>query len=812
MQNDPWAAFNPQAQPQQAQPVIRPLTPPAPEKPEKPRIVKMGDTLGIVDDSGGFTPTYTAPPKPAATPAGQKNEQAMRAKTGNLDALVRQIQRVEDIYNDGFKDEAYGLFSSIAEYLPSDDASQLNAAGAGLAEQGLAAFRVPGQGSQSDTELRQFVEANKPSNTDRDVAIEEKLLQLKSRVDATRQAMGMEAVNWDRTDASTLNAPAGENLAASNNGYETIDDPALAGVRGAYLERLASGQTPGQILKWLEGAGVPIDGALRRSVAEQYSFRRKNPNVPLGNYDTGVLDDKIVPLSGAEQLLNDAAQSAPGAYLMRSANALTANNLDSIVGATGGNAERTRIALDDAASSSPIAALAGDVSGGVLGALTGEAGLARLGMGSGVGRALLADTGYGAATGAGGADDGNRLAGAAQGAAAGLIGSGIGQGAAKALGTAVAPTGGNLDQLYASGVRPTPGQRLVNAGDGKGVAGLVGRTVNAAEEGLSSVPIVGSAIRGAREQARDQFQVGAFNEALKDIGLKLPKEMKPGTAPHAFTQKAFDRAYDKARSGLRLVADEQLQNNVMEIGQQASTLSEASARRFDTIIADKVIRPASNTPVLDGAAYKKMQSELGKIVRGIRKSQSGDGELADVLEELQSALDSAARRHSSKKAVKALDAADRGYAKFVRIEQAAAARGGESGTFTPTQFDRSIQANSNRVRSREYLRGDALMQDYAQQGMSLVDRLPNSGSADRIAVGAAGAGGLGWMEPNALLALGGVGALYAPGARNVVAGSMAPTENATMKAVGEWLRQQSRIAGAVGASGALSGTQSRGGQ
>lgn len=590
------------------------------------------------------------------------------------------------------------------------------------------------------------------------------------------------------TNLGEIAAPPQEQLAPSTDGMNTVDNPQLAGVRGEYLKRLEAGQSAGEIIPWLRQAGI-TDPKLLSSALQQIQFRKNNPNVPIANYNTNALDDMDVPLSATESMLNSAAQTAPGAFAMNAGQAVSLNTLDDIAGATGGNAERARLALNYAQQQHPVASTAGTIAGGVTAALGSEAALGGAGMTAGVPRALLADTAYGAGSGAG-ASEGNRLGGAVHGGLAGLIGSAGGQAIARGVGSAISPTGGRLADLYESGVRPTPGQRLVNSG-------VIGRTVNATEEGLSSVPIVGSAIRGARQQARDQFQIGAFNEALKEVGEKLPKGMKPGSAPHIYAEKVFDKVYDHARAGMRVVADEQLSGELGDLGAQVGNLAEPSMKRFFTILQNVVMRRTKGAEIA-GDAYKQIQSDLGKQIRGIRKSQSGDGELADVLEELQGALDGAARRHSDPEAVALLDNADRGYAKFVRIQEAAKARGGDAGTFTPTQFDRAIQKNARGNRSQEYLKGEALMQDYADQGMNLVDRIPNSGSADRAMLGVTAAGAAGFAEPSSLTMLGALGLLYAPGVRKGLTGAMAPRGPAA-KALANEVRKRARIASATGA-------------
>lgn len=125
-------------------------------------------------------------------PKTSANDVKLQQKRASLQSLETQINRVEELYRSGLKDEALGVISSLGEFLPTEENRQFDAASAGLAEQGMSAFRVPGVGAQSDTELRQFVEANRPYASNYDATIEEKLRQLRVRVDATRGEMGQQ--------------------------------------------------------------------------------------------------------------------------------------------------------------------------------------------------------------------------------------------------------------------------------------------------------------------------------------------------------------------------------------------------------------------------------------------------------------------------------------------------------------------------------------------------------------------------------------------------------------------------------------------
>lgn len=558
-----------------------------------------------------------------------------------------------------------------------------------------------------------------------------------------------------------------------------VDDPKMSKMLDGMIR---AGVPLEQINRSLQSAGfTPIEEA---QYIEWQNFLADTP----GFEGTTATANREEPLSLFERGANAAGNFNvggvnPAAYFMGAGQMLSGNTLDNI----SVNPEQARQAYQIMREQNPGSTFTGEVSGATLGVLAGEAGLARAGMSQGLARSTLADVAYGGAAGAGAADDGNRLGGAAGGAGSALAGGLIGRGVARA----VAPSGGGLADLYEAGVRPTPGQRFVNSG-------VAGRALNATEEALQSVPLVGAAITGARQEARDQFQIGAFNSALKEIGEELPKGMKPGTAPHAFAQKKFDDIYDLARSGMQVVPDQQLANDIAALAPDIQALGPTAQNKLKGILAN-VIKDD-----LSGDTYKRVMSDLGKKIAQNRKgSMADDQALADVLDEVKGALDSAARRHSDPEAVKLLDAADAGYAKFVRIEEAGMKRSGDAGTFTPTQFDAAVQKTTGGVRSKAYQRGDALMQDYASQGKNLADRLPNSGTADRAltAGGLATAAGA-YIEPSVAAILGILGLAYAPGARKITTGAFAPA-GPTRKAISEQLKRLSPATAGTGAALAL---------
>lgn len=585
--------------------------------------------------------------------------------------------------------------------------------------------------------------------------------------------------------------PGAQQIALAKGGAEDdVTDPTTRAINAQVSGMIAAGKDAATIRAYIQSAG--IDPSTVQSLDESVAYRAKHPGGQ-GGYPVNIAK-AAVPMSATRQAINGAAQSSLGAYAMGAGNALTAGYLDELTG----NAPLANAGKALVRDQHPVADLIGNVTGGAIGAYGSGAALRGLGVGTAAlaGRALspqalVGDALYGGAYGSGENND-DRLGGAALGAALGSGGGALGRGAVSVLGRAVSPSGGALSSLYAAGVRPTLGQRVVGTG-------LIGDTVNKLEEAYQSVPIAGSAVRGTRQRARDQFERGAFNSSLADIGSELPTNIPLGTEPHAFAQAAFTDAYTQARAGMRFVPDQQYQvdRTAFQRRLTSGVLSEDQATRVASILDNAVTsRLQAGRGALSGDAYKAASSDIGKVARQMSKT---DPMMAEALNDYGAIVDNAARRASPPEAVAALDAADRGYAKLVRIEKAAEARGGDTGRFSPAQFDRAVQQASGGVRSKAYLRGDALMGEYANAGKSLSDRLPNSGTTDRALLGW-GLGGAGAaFNPKAAL----TGALpaipYLPGVRVLTTGLAAPRNSQGVRTLGALLRSRAALGGQVSA-------------
>lgn len=591
------------------------------------------------------------------------------------------------------------------------------------------------------------------------------------------------------------NVPDLTGLADRNGGQASLatgqqqSAVAFPGLNNTVTQMIRQGSSLNDVVMTMSQAG-------NRPSPEALNAIQKNIEAVQQGY-TGPLsvdvERQMVPLSGWQSMMNPAAQSPLGTGITTAGDAVTGFNLARFTD----NPEQTRAGITGLQALNPKSALAGTVGGGVMAGAGLEAAAARLGLG-GAGvlapRLLASDAAYGGAAGYGlGGED----AGASDvlgGALIGLGGGAATRGAMRGVAGGVGPTGGGATPLYDQGVRPTPGQRFAGSG-------AFGKALNTAEQALQSVPLVGGMVASARQGARDQFETGGFNRALREIGQELPETAPRGPEAFKFTREAFNDTYGKARSGMQFVPDGQFgqdfgafQRDVLSSGM----LDAAGRKQVEDVIANSLgSRLKAQGGTLSGDVYKKTISDIRKLAKGQSRS-----EVRDAIQAFADIVEGGARRNSHPDAVALLDKADKGYAQYAPLKEAGRMAGNEPGRFTPKNLESVERRGMGKTNS--FLEGDTLMGDYITAGRNLTDTLPNSGSAERLMTGQAVGGGV----------LGGAGAIatpaiplgalaatlpYAPGVRNVTAGMMVPTDNAIRLRIAEELKRRMIPAGMFGA-------------
>lgn len=432
----------------------------------------------------------------------KEEQKKVDPKSGAYAALQQQIDRVTELYRQNLQGGApNAVHSLIPDFLqPKVDA--FDSAAQGLVNPFMAAFKVPGQGSQSDTELRQFLAANTPAQGDSDEVIEEKIRNIQTRLDA-------EVPKPEQTDKTRQlvagSAARPEQMALANGGTRDEIDPVLKGVAGRLGKMVSAGASDGTIMEFLKKNGVDpantnIQGVLQfRRSPDFKTWQRANPGAP---YPIGPeFYTNKVPTSGLQDRVSSAVGSAPGAFALNYMQGVTGRHLDDLGTALGGDGEVINTGTQVTQANNPKASFFGDLAGQATAqyAMTMLPGLRAL-PNSGLGR-VGEDALYGAFSGHG---EGNTLGGTAANVVGGAGGRGLGALGGVAM-RGVQPTQ-SLAYLNAANVPLTVGQI------GRGSNSTVGNAVGGIEERFAGLPIADAIIGTARRRGDEGFNAAAFRE------------------------------------------------------------------------------------------------------------------------------------------------------------------------------------------------------------------------------------------------------------------------------------------------------------
>jgi len=344
-----------------------------------------------------------------------------------------------------------------------------------------------------------------------------------------------------------------------------------------------------------------------------------------------------------------------------------------------------------------------------------------------------------------------------------------------------ASTNPAVAKLRSEGITPTAGQIL---------GGAAART----EEKLSSLPLVGDAIIGAKTRAAGQLNRAVANRALSPVGSKLPDGMV-GRDAVEFVGDTLGKKYDELLPGLTVKADREFADNITSLSGMVrnGAMDPKYANAFDRYMRTNVLNKFKGQNALTGQTAKDIESDLGQTIARYSKSQDPDAQLyADALKEVQSNLRGLVAR-SNPQAAKELKAINTGYANFKRMERAAAGVGAEDGIFSAAQLQSAVKALDRSKDKRAFSRGSALMQDLSEPAKGVLgSKVPNSGTADRSFMALATL-----LDPKAAAMALTAPVLYSQPGQRALAGLLASRPQGA-QAVADSLRQASPGLGLLG--------------
>ena len=372
------------------------------------------------------------------------------------------------------------------------------------------------------------------------------------------------------------------------------------------------------------------------------------------------------------------------------------------------NLSDIRSEIKDFAEKNPKTALGLELAGSLPTAIAGGAGLARLGVKGAAKIAGLEGAAYAAGSAEGDAVDRAKAA-----AVGGVVSAGTGK-----LADAILPRASDAAKsLLKSGARLTPGQ-------------TVGGSIKKLEEAATSIPVVGNIIESAQDLAVKDFNRGALNKALVTLGKTVPKRLE-GNDAFEFARNEIDKAYADIIPKLKISNLSDFQASLVRIIEDNADLPDSMNKQLIAKI-DKSIGNRIKKGGLSGSDLKDIDSSLGQqAVEFVKSADPNQRQLGRALFETQTALRKSLTAENPDVA-KQYGKVRMAFANLVPIQNAVVRSSLQGGVFTPSQLNTAIRSTDRSPGKIRVARGDAPMQELAQQAQETVGReLGNSGTVDR---------------------------------------------------------------------------------
>lgn len=285
-----------------------------------------------------------------------------------------------------------------------------------------------------------------------------------------------------------------------------------------------------------------------------------------------------------------------------------------------------------------------------------------------------------------------------------------------------------VNRLKAAGVKPAAHQ-------------AAGGSARRLVESAKSNPYVGEGVRKAEEAAGDSFNRALYNKVLEPLGEKVPDTFPVGRDGVRAMKAKMDHEYDAVLPHVRVVADKPLIDQLAEIRTSADKLGEKEAKQFETILNQDVLHKVGPEG-MDGRTFKDVESDLLRQARGFKGSQDpNQRSLGKHLEGVVDALRENMVDHSPAQYRARLKGVNAAYARFTRLEDAAAARKRGGGYITPSDLLGAVKKGDHSVRKGAFARGDALLQDFAEDADRVLSpKVGDSGTTERALANRALAG------------------------------------------------------------------------
>lgn len=319
-----------------------------------------------------------------------------------------------------------------------------------------------------------------------------------------------------------------------------------------------------------------------------------------------------------------------------------------------------------------------------------------------------------------------RLQAALMGGAGGAAGAKLSQVMAKAA-PLQAATNPNASLLEAEGIGLTPGQSA-------------GGVLKNLEDKATSIPFVGNIIQNARRRGVEEFNKAAYKRAALP-GMQIDEVGRDGVAA---LRTGLGEAYDDvlSRSSANALEPEFV-NRIASLRQMASSLPDKERAAFDAIIDREIGARMAPNGFVNAENLQAAKSGLGQQATNFTSSTDAyQRQLGQAIKQAEQEFRDLVARANPQNAAD-LKMIDKAYANFKRIQRAASGVGADEGVFTPAQLNSAVKAMDKSKDKRAFSEGNALLQDLTEAGKAVLpSKVPDSGTAGRVAANLFSLGGL----------------------------------------------------------------------
>lgn len=670
----------------------------------------------------------------------------------DADALERAADEIEQLYRTG--PGATKGIAGVQDYLPTDQNAVFNDAGQQARGYVKRALGFTGGEGNTVAESSAIYDPYLPKAGDRDAQIERKIAALRNLAADSRKKSVTTLGGVPDPNGNIVPVPEGKDPSVWAQTYINGGNGPTAAPSGSTEKNVPINPDYqaeyNQFLSQWEGNPNPDAYVAKRvELDRKYGYQPDEQGYrdwalgAAGAIKQGgsTIPSEIpgvnVPMTGVEQFRNDLVNNPAGA---------AAAGFGDMVAFGGGSAimPEQMAMLGDA---NPYSMAAGQIAGSI----AGTSALGRLGansagrlapalLGGGKRAQLARDIGTDAIYSGiyGGVTEGDPTGSAISGAIGSTAGNAVGKVAGAALGGAARSPAAQY--LASQKIPMTVGQQL--GGMAKGI-----------EDRLAGMPIVGDMVNARRLEGLQEFNRRALGQAGEPIGYT------PGNIGKEGVQELFDAtsgAYDQATAGANVPLDGQFLDDLSAVSQQARGLAPDYKEKFGLALQNR-LGPIADAGGMTGDSYQQAMRGL----KGYKAETSKPGfeqEYRDSLGGVMDALTGQMRRGGGSQVVEGLDNANAAYRNAKVLDDAVTRASGGSGSgenfvFTPSQLQRAGQKAAKKYP------GAQPFEELADMGQSVLpSKVPDSGTAGRLATIAMGGGLTGAGVGAGALAGGGEGA------------------------------------------------------